>query len=77
MLISGMRLASISSVIALGVLPCAVAAQEPLDENIAIDRALAREGIAARDASDRAASRAGGHLFPAAGVVGAADFTGR
>jgi cobalt-zinc-cadmium efflux system outer membrane protein len=54
----GMRLASISSVIALSALPCAVAAQEALDENVAIERALAREGIAARDAADRAAASA-------------------
>lgn len=56
--IPGMRLASISSVIALSVLPPAAAGQAPLDETVAIERALAREGIAARDTADRAAAAA-------------------
>jgi outer membrane protein, heavy metal efflux system len=53
-----MRDASLALAIALCALPLSLAAQERLGEDIAIQRALAREGISARDEADRAASAA-------------------
>jgi outer membrane protein, heavy metal efflux system len=58
MLTMRMRAASLILAIALSAAPLPVAAQDMLSEDIAIQRALAREGIAARDAADRAASAA-------------------
>ncbi len=52
------RDASISIAIALCALPVAAQAQDIVDEDTAIERALAREGISARDDAERAASAA-------------------
>lgn len=52
------RGASYAFLAVLGLLPAHLHAQDAIDENIAIERALAREGIAARDEADRAASTA-------------------
>ena len=53
-----MRDASISIVILLCALPVAARAQDVVDEDTAIERALAREGVSARDDAERAASAA-------------------
>lgn len=53
-----MRVASITSLLALSLAAFPAAAQDAIDETVAIERALAREGIAARDAADRAAAAA-------------------
>ena len=53
-----MRDASISIAIALCAMPVAARAQDVVDEDAAIKRALAREGISARDDAARAASAA-------------------
>jgi cobalt-zinc-cadmium efflux system outer membrane protein len=53
-----MRSASLTLYLALCAAPLTVAAQETLGEDTAIQRALAREGIAARDEADRMASAA-------------------
>jgi cobalt-zinc-cadmium efflux system outer membrane protein len=53
-----MRVASITSIIALSFAAMPVAAQETIDEAVAIERALAREGIAARDEASRAGAEA-------------------
>jgi cobalt-zinc-cadmium efflux system outer membrane protein len=53
-----MRSASLTLSIALCALPLSIAAQQVVDEDTAIQRALAREGISARDEADRAASLA-------------------
>jgi len=53
-----MRDASISIAIVLCALPVAARAQDVVDEDTAIERALAREGISARDDAERAASAA-------------------
>lgn len=53
-----MRDASIFIAIALCALPVAARAQDVVDEETAIERALAREGISARDNAERAASAA-------------------
>ena len=53
-----MRDASISFAIALCAMPVAARAQDVVDEDAAIKRALAREGISARDDAARAASAA-------------------
>lgn len=53
-----MRDASISIAILLCAMPVAARAQDVVDEDTAIERALAREGISARDDADRAASAA-------------------
>lgn len=52
----GMRVASITSIFALSFATLPAAAQDILHENVAIERALAREGIAARDDADRASA---------------------
>lgn len=54
-----MRQASITLIAALCSAPLPLAAQEALTEDIAIARALAREGIAARDDANRAEAAAG------------------
>ena len=54
-----MRHASIALIAALCSAPLPLAAQEALTEDIAIARALAREGIAARDEANRAEAAAG------------------
>jgi cobalt-zinc-cadmium efflux system outer membrane protein len=53
-----MRDASISIAILLCALPLAAGAQNIVDENTAIERAIEREGISARDDAERAASAA-------------------
>jgi len=53
-----MRDASISIAILLCAMPFAARAQDVVDEDAAIERALAREGISARDDAERAASTA-------------------
>lgn len=53
-----MRDASISITILLCAMPLAARAQDVVDEDTAIERALAREGIFARDDADRASSAA-------------------
>lgn len=53
-----MRDASISIAIVLCALPVAARAQNVVDEDTAIERALEREGISARDDAERAASAA-------------------
>jgi cobalt-zinc-cadmium efflux system outer membrane protein len=53
-----MRSASLTLYLAMCAAPLTVAAQETLGEDTAIQRALAREGIAARDEADRMASAA-------------------
>lgn len=53
-----MRDASISIAILLCAMPLAARAQDVVDEDTAIERALAREGISARDDAERAASAA-------------------
>lgn len=53
-----MRDASISIAILLCALPVAARAQDVVDEDTAIVRALAREGVSARDDAERAASAA-------------------
>jgi cobalt-zinc-cadmium efflux system outer membrane protein len=53
-----MRYASISIAIALCAMPVAARAQDVVDEDAAIERALEREGISARDDAERAASAA-------------------
>lgn len=53
-----MRDASIALAIALFVAPQTIAAQDVISEELAIQRALAREGVAARDEAERAASAA-------------------
>ena len=53
-----MRDASIPIAILLCAMPVAARAQNVVDENAAIERALAREGISARDDAERAASAA-------------------
>jgi cobalt-zinc-cadmium efflux system outer membrane protein len=53
-----MRFASITSILALSLAALPAVAQDAIDENVAIERALAREGIAARDEADRAAAAA-------------------
>jgi len=53
-----MRDASISIAVLLCAMPVAARAQVVVDEDSAIERALAREGIAARDDAERAASAA-------------------
>jgi cobalt-zinc-cadmium efflux system outer membrane protein len=53
-----MRDASITVAVGLCALPLPTAAQEMLSEEIAIQRTLSREGIAARDEADRTASAA-------------------
>lgn len=50
--------ASIPIAILLCAMPVAARAQDVVDENAAIERALAREGISARDDAERAASAA-------------------
>lgn len=52
------RDASISIAILLCAMPVAARAQDVVDEDVAIERALAREGISARDDAARAASAA-------------------
>lgn len=52
------RDASIILAIAVCTAPVSLAAQETLSEEIAIERALVRDGLAARDEADRAASLA-------------------
>lgn len=54
----GMRVASITSIIALSFAAMPVAAQQTIDEAVAIERALAREGIVARDEANRAGAEA-------------------
>lgn len=54
----GMRTASITSIVALSLVASPVAGQDTIDENVAIESALAREGIAARDAAIRAGANA-------------------
>lgn len=51
-----MRDASISIVIVLCAMPFAAQGQSAIDEDTAIERALAREGVSARDDAERAAS---------------------
>ncbi|KEO85741.1 hypothetical protein EH30_14605 [Erythrobacter sp. JL475] len=58
MFTAGMRVASITPIIALGLVAPPAVAQDTLTENVVIERALAREGIAARDDADRAAAAA-------------------
>lgn len=53
-----MRDASISIAILLCAMPLAARAQDVVDEDTAIERALSREGISARDDAERAASAA-------------------
>ena len=53
-----MRDASISIAILLCAMPVAARAQDVVDEDTAIERALSREGISARDDAERAASAA-------------------
>lgn len=55
---SRVRNAPLILAIGLSAMPCAASAQQALDETTAIEQALAREGIAARDEADRAASAA-------------------
>ena len=52
------RGASISLSILLCALPLAAQAQNAVDEETAIERALAREGLASRDEAERAAASA-------------------
>ena len=54
-----MRDASIALALALAVMPVPIAAQEILSEGIAIERALARDGVAARDNANRDEASAG------------------
>ncbi|WP_155645949.1 hypothetical protein, partial [Erythrobacter donghaensis] len=54
-----MQVASIALIIGLCSAPLPLAAQEVLTEDLAIARALAREGIAARDDANRAEAAAG------------------
>jgi len=58
MLISRVRQASLASIIVLGLAASPATAQLVVGEDLAIQRALAREGIAARDEADRAAANA-------------------
>lgn len=53
-----MRAASVSSIIALSLTAMPSFAQETIDEGVAIQRALAREGVAARDDAERSAAEA-------------------
>mgnify|MGYP002628066858 FL=1 len=62
-----MRDASISIAILLCAMPVAARAQDVVDEDTAIERALSREGISARDDAERAASAA------EIGVIGPRD----
>lgn len=56
----GMHAASVTSILAvcLTAMPSPLRAQEQVTEELAIQRALARDGIAARDEADRAAAAA-------------------
>lgn len=54
-----MRDASIAIALAIAAAPVPIAAQETLTEDIAIERALARDGIAARDEANRDEANAG------------------